>query len=116
VLTDVNEHHITSIHYDFEPSVICFGVGAGQEEGTLLAFEQLLDKTKAPMVIDADGLNLLANNKALLEKLPAQSVLTPHPGELERLIGPWRNDFEKLEKAEAFVREYNLILVIKGAY
>lgn len=68
------------------------------------------------MLIDADGLNLLAKNKSLIKKLPKNSVLTPHPKELERLIGVWHSDFEKLEKAQQFVKEHHLILVVKGAH
>src|SRR5690606_15829249 len=83
---------------------------------TLLAFEALLENINAPMVIDADGLNLLAHKKELLKKLPRESVLTPHPKELERLIGPWKDDFEKLEKSRQFARKYQIILVIKGAH
>ena len=47
--------------------------------------------------------------------LPKETVLTPHPKELERLIGPWKDDFDKLEKAKKFSKKHNLILVIKGA-
>src|SRR5690606_19918276 len=116
LITDKTEDYLTEIEFDLEPSVICFGVGVGKEEKTLEAFEALLDRTQMPMVIDADGLNLLARKKELLKKVPKSSVLTPHPKELERLIGSWKDDFEKLEKAGRFVRQYQLILVIKGAH
>ena len=116
VITDKDENYITNIDFTLEPTVICFGVGVGQEESSLQAFEALLEKTASPMVIDADGLNLLAKKKELLKKIPKNSVLTPHPKELERLIGPWKDDFEKLEKAKNFVKEYQIILVMKGAH
>lgn len=116
LITDKTEDYLTEIEFDLEPSVICFGVGVGKEEKTLEAFEALLDRTQMPMVIDADGLNFLAGKKELLKKVPKSSVLTPHPKELERLIGSWKDDFEKLEKAGRFVRQYRLILVIKGAH
>jgi hydroxyethylthiazole kinase-like uncharacterized protein yjeF len=80
------------------------------------AFEKLLKENKKPMVIDADGINILSRNKDFLKLLPEGTVLTPHPKELERLIGPWKNDFEKLDKVQALVKEHNLILVLKGAY
>ena len=48
--------------------------------------------------------------------MPAQSVLTPHPKELERLIGKWKDDFDKLEKTKVFSKEHNCIVVIKGAH
>lgn len=116
LITDEEEKYITEINFDIDPSVICFGVGVGQEDKTLLAFEALLDETASPMVIDADGLNLLAKKKALLKKVPKNSVLTPHPKELERLMGSWKDDFEKLEKAKQFAKDHNIVLVIKGAH
>jgi hydroxyethylthiazole kinase-like uncharacterized protein yjeF len=47
--------------------------------------------------------------------LPDQTVLTPHPRELERLIGIWKDDFEKLQKVKNFSKKHNVIVVIKGA-
>ncbi|HET8752721.1 MAG TPA: NAD(P)H-hydrate dehydratase [Salinimicrobium sp.] len=116
VITDKAENFISEIEFDLEPEVISFGVGVGQEPETMTAFEKLLDKVQKPMLIDADGLNLLSKNELLLEKIPKASVLTPHPKELERLIGKWKNDFHKLEMAQAFVKKYGVFLVIKGAY
>ena len=68
------------------------------------------------MVIDADGLNILSVKKELLAKLPPKSILTPHPKELERLMGGWNDDFDKLEKAMAFSKKHDVILVLKGAH
>lgn len=68
------------------------------------------------MVIDADGLNILSQEQELLKLVPENSVLTPHPKELERLMGKWKDDFGKIEKAQNFTEKYKLILVIKGAH
>ena len=46
------------------------------------------------MVIDADGINILSQDKILLEDLPHSSILTPHHGEFRRLVGNWNNDFQ----------------------
>ncbi|GAB2771866.1 NAD(P)H-hydrate dehydratase [Salinimicrobium soli] len=116
VLTDVHEKTLSKIEFDLDPSVIGFGVGVGTSKSTQQAFEQLLKKNKKPMVIDADGINILSKNKEFLKLLPEGTVLTPHPGELKRLIGEWKDDFDKLEKARQLAREHNLIMVIKGAY
>ncbi|MCF4101700.1 NAD(P)H-hydrate dehydratase [Gillisia sp. M10.2A] len=116
VLTDESEEELNNIQFDLEPSVICFGMGAGTSEGTVKTFEALLRKTEKPMVIDADGLNMLSKNKILLKEIPKNSVLTPHPKELERLIGKWDDDFQKLEMAKKFSKEHEIILVIKGAH
>ena len=116
VITDSDENHINAIEFDITPTVIGIGVGLGVETETANALSKFLDKVKAPLVIDADGLNLLAKNKDLLKKLPSKTVLTPHPKELERLIGKWKDDFEKLKKAKAFSKKQDIILVIKGAH
>lgn len=116
VITDKNENELSKIEFEIKPDVICFGMGAGTSKITKVAFKELLEKTKDPMVIDADGLNILSKEKELLKQVPESSVLTPHPKELERLVGKWKDDFEKLEKARIFSKKYKLILVIKGAH
>ena len=92
------------------------GVGLGVEMETVNAFSKFLDTVKVPLVIDADALNILSENKELFKKIPSRSILTPHPRELQRLIGKWKDDFDKLKKAKAFSKKYDLILVIKGAH
>ncbi|SDI31924.1 NAD(P)H-hydrate dehydratase [Winogradskyella thalassocola] len=116
VITDDSETHISNINFNIEPTVIGVGVGLGTSAETAKTLEVFLKKNKAPLVIDADGLNILSQKKSLLKLLPAQTVLTPHPKELERLIGKWSNDFEKLEKVKAFSEKYKVIVLIKGAH
>jgi hydroxyethylthiazole kinase-like uncharacterized protein yjeF len=77
--------------------------------------EKLLKESKVPLLIDADGLNCLSENKALLKILPKHSVLTPHLGELERLIGKWKNDYDRIEKTKKFSAKYEVVVVMKGA-
>lgn len=115
VITDADENMITNIAFDVVPTVIGFGVGVGTDPKTIKAFETFLKKNKTPLVIDADGINILSKKKALLKLLPSQTVLTPHPKELERLIGTWKDDFDKLDKVKSFSKKHNLIVVIKGA-
>ncbi|REE08184.1 hydroxyethylthiazole kinase-like uncharacterized protein yjeF/hydroxyethylthiazole kinase-like uncharacterized protein yjeF [Winogradskyella pacifica] len=116
VVTDENETHISNINFEIEPTVIGLGVGLGTSAETAKTLEAFLKKNKASLVIDADGLNILSQKKTLLKLLPEQTILTPHPKELERLIGKWSNDFEKLEKVKAFSEKYNVIILIKGAH
>lgn len=116
VITGEGVNELTSLDFDFGPSVICFGMGAGTSKKTLLLYEELLRKETKPMVIDADGINMLARKKDLLSLIPENSVLTPHPKELQRLIGSWKDDFDKIEKAKSFSKKYKLILVLKDAH
>ncbi|HUH26774.1 NAD(P)H-hydrate dehydratase [Gelidibacter sp.] len=116
VLTDIDEEKLTAIKFDFAPTAIGIGMGMGQEEDTHDAFQKFLKSNSVPLVIDADGINLLSKHKDDLKLLKPQTVLTPHPKELERLLGKWKNDFDKLKKAKAFSKKYKCILVIKGAH
>lgn len=116
VLTDRDDRHITGINLPFQPAAVGIGMGMGTSERSSEAFAAFLKGNSAPLVVDADGLNILSRNNALLKLLPPQTILSPHPGELERLIGPWKDDFEKLEKAREFTRKYDLVLIIKGAH
>mgnify|MGYP001823099176 FL=1 len=116
VITDQGEKEIMNISLNIEPDVIGAGIGLGTAKKTQKAFTEFLDLLKCPLVIDADGLNILAQNKPLLKKLPPKTILTPHPGELKRLLGAWANDFDKLEKAKQFSKTYDCILVLKDAH
>jgi len=116
VITDKGMNYISSIKFDLAPSVIGIGIGLGTDPKTIHAFKEFLKSNKVPLVIDADGINILSKDKSLLKSLPEKTVLTPHSKELERLVGPWKDDFEKLQKVKEFSNQYGVIVVIKGAY
>lgn len=115
VLTDDNERCISNIEFEIEPKSIAIGMGMGQEMLTQKAFHQFLKTNNKPLLIDADGINILARNKNLLELLPEKTILTPHKKELERLIGSWKSEEEKLKLIGALAKRFSLIFVIKGA-
>ena len=116
VVTDSSNDHIRDISLTIDPTVIGIGIGMGTNGETIDALKNLFKQTKSPLVIDADALNCISEDKELLRSLPKRTILTPHPGELERLIGPWKNDYEKIEKVKSFSTEYDVIIVIKGAH
>jgi ADP-dependent NAD(P)H-hydrate dehydratase / NAD(P)H-hydrate epimerase len=97
-------------------TTIGIGPGLGQAAETLAGFEQVLDQFTMPIVLDADALNLLAARPALMNKIPAGSILTPHPGEFKRLVGDWQNDFEKLDKLTTLAQKLKSVIILKGAY
>ncbi|MBC8770559.1 NAD(P)H-hydrate dehydratase [Arenibacter sp. BSSL-BM3] len=115
VVTDSDEREISNIDYDVAPTVIGIGVGIGTSGATVKAFSEFLHKNKVPLVIDADGLNILSKNPDLFKKMPPNTVLTPHPKELERIIGKWKDDFDKLKKTKEFSKKFDCIVIIKGA-
>lgn len=120
-LTDVEDNFITEFPKDIAQfSAIGIGVGMDTKPETQKAFIRFLEdisknQKQTKLVLDADALNILSQNKDALRFLPENTIITPHPKELERLIGSWKSDFEKLEKAMSFTKEFKLILVIKGA-
>ena len=115
---DVLEDAVSSL--DFKKlekySVIGAGPGLGRGAGASQCLKQLLQFYRRPMVFDADALNLLSENPTWLEFLPAGSILTPHPGELERLIGRTEDATERLERTRNFSARHRCVCLIKGAY
>ena len=115
VITDSEDDYISKIAFGFEPSAIGIGIGLGTKEKTVDAFGEFLRQNKAKLVIDADAINILAKKPEFLQNIPVQTVLTPHPGELKRLIGDWKDDFDKINMVKEFSTKYDSIVVIKGA-
>lgn len=111
-----SENFISYQEFDFSYQTLGIGMGIGTSENAFTALKSYLENSEKPILTDADGLNLMSQNKDLLQLLPAKSVLTPHIGELKRLIGEWNNSFEMLEKAKSFSKKYDCILVIKEAF
>ena len=98
-------------------SVLAIGPGLSQYPETVTLVHSLIQETDTPTVIDADGINALSKSKAILSSLSPQTVLTPHPGEMARLIG---GSVEALERdrigiAQRFAQAHNVTLVLKGA-
>ena len=115
VLTDSNETIISNIQLEFEPNAVGIGMGMGQDLLTEKAFYNFIINNKSSLVIDADGLNILSKNKNWLSLLTKKAIFTPHQKELERLIGTWSSEAEKLEKTIQLTKEYDVIVVLKGA-
>jgi ADP-dependent NAD(P)H-hydrate dehydratase / NAD(P)H-hydrate epimerase len=104
-------------------TVLAVGPGLGQGPGVEILLEAVLSDTKLPLVIDADGLNTLAANAPLMEKMAETGktgrtiVLTPHPGEMARLAGKTVAQIQanRLEAARVFARDNGVTLVLKGS-
>ena len=101
---------------EFNSRFTCvIGMGMGLHKETQVAFIRWLEAQKKPVVLDADALNLLSYHPEAWNSIPEGSVLTPHPGELERLLGSWQDDYEKLALAREFSERHRCVLIIKGA-
>jgi ADP-dependent NAD(P)H-hydrate dehydratase len=115
VLTDIQDAIISQITFDVVPQAIGIGPGLGQAVETQNALYQFLKTNRIPLVIDADALNIISKNKKLLALLQPKTIITPHPKELQRLIGKWDSEDEKMSKAVSFSKQYQIIIVMKGA-
>lgn len=96
--------------------VLAVGPGLGQSDEIAQIIEMVLSLDK-PLVIDADGLNNLQELLFILKTRQALTVLTPHPGEMARLLGISVAELKtnKIDLAERFAREYGVILILKDA-
>lgn len=91
---------------------VLIGPGLGKSEGTFAAVSAVLTEFDGPVVLDADGINVLKSHKDLLRGRTAPTVLTPHAGEFERFIGLKITD--RTKAAEELARDLGVIVVLKG--
>lgn len=112
-----NEAHFIRQFPDIQSfQAIGVGMGLGTKEASSKAFFEFLKQAPSHVVIDADALNILGMHKEMLEYLPAQSILTPHPKEFERLTRPTSDNFERLEILRNFAQTYQVYVLLKGAH
>ncbi len=93
------------------------GPGIGTKPNTVTALKELLLALDGkPAVLDADALNILAMDESLWELVPRNVIITPHPGEFDRLAGASNSSYERLQKARQFAKDMQVLVVLKGAY
>ena len=106
-------------------TVLCVGPGMGQHPRTVALIHRIIAEIKKPLVLDADGLNALAQNPDIIEKTletrddpRCPLILTPHPGEAGRLLGTSAAEVQsnRLESLRELARKYRAIVVLKGRY
>jgi hydroxyethylthiazole kinase-like uncharacterized protein yjeF len=113
---DPDEKIISEINDPEKYDALAFGPGTGTEQDTQQVLKKLLHYYAGKMVIDADGLNILSENKTWLSFLPASTILTPHPKEFERLTEKTTDDYERLNILKQFSLKHNCIVILKGAH
>jgi ADP-dependent NAD(P)H-hydrate dehydratase / NAD(P)H-hydrate epimerase len=98
-------------------SAIAIGPGLSTNPETTRLVREIATECDLPMVIDADGLNALAGEPGVLNRLDGKKILTPHPGEMGRLTGLEGKDIQldRIGSAERFIEQYRCCLVLKGA-
>ena len=115
-VVDKAEQVLTEKMNDSRYSALGIGPGLGTDPDTVKAIKAMILDNQAPLVIDADGLNIIARHSELIELLPENTILTPHVKEFERLAGQANSDWQRLELARAFAISHKVILVLKGAH
>ena len=117
-MTDIDESdtHCTKINDIIPYTAIGVGPGIGKNEETVTLLKKLLQEATQPLVLDADALNIIADNPTWLSFLPDNTILTPHPKEFDRLFGKTCNSYERLELQRKMSVVHNIIIVQKGAH
>ena len=92
------------------------GCGMKVTDDTKAICEALIKKCERPIILDADGLNCISSHTDILKERTAQTIITPHPGEMSRLCGTTVKDIQQDRQgaAEDFAKEHGCIVVLKG--
>jgi NAD(P)H-hydrate epimerase len=97
-------------------TAIAAGPGMGTSEDATRVLKRIIQEAQVPLVLDADALNILADQKTWMAFLPKGTILTPHPGEFARLIGEKLSHFESIEKQREMSQKYGIYILLKGAH
>lgn len=98
-------------------SALGVGPGLGRDDKPALFIQQLLDGgINIPLVMDADALYIMSENKHWWSRVPHNSIITPHPGEFDRLTHNHNDGFARMESAREFARTHHIVVVLKGAH
>ncbi|MBO4906915.1 MAG: NAD(P)H-hydrate dehydratase [Bacteroidaceae bacterium] len=117
VSMDIDSNVVTEAQDATSFQAVGIGPGLGTDRCTAVALHGYLKQQLGPMVLDADALNLLADNREWLADLPHDTILTPHPREFDRLTSSFSDDsYERLNRARSFAINYHCFLVLKGHY
>lgn len=114
-IMDEKESHLSTLpDYIDRFNAIGIGPGMGTQPETQKLLSFLVRRYQKPLVIDADGLNCLAQNQDLVAQLPPCTILTPHPKEFDRLFGDHQTDFDRIDSAKQKAKEFGIIIVLKS--
>ncbi len=116
VSIDTSKKVFSDLPYLANYNAIAVGPGIGLHEKTQSALKLLIQDAGMPLIIDADAINILAENKTWISFIPKNSIFTPHPKEFERLIGKTADDFERNEKQREFSVKFQSYVILKGAH
>lgn len=105
---------ITGISGWEQASAIAIGPGMGTASETIEALANFLESCTKPLIIDADALNIISLRQEILNKIPKESILTPHPKEFSRLFGNNTNSLVQVDNARIQAMRYGINIILKG--
>ncbi len=122
-LDDAGSGCFTSDHFEplmefiSQKDVAVLGPGLGQKKVTVQLIHQLLTNLDQPLVLDADGLNACRDHIGLIQQYPNELIITPHPGELSRLIDASAKEItaDPITIARQAAKDLQCVLILKGA-
>jgi NAD(P)H-hydrate epimerase len=115
-IADLNDHHLATAPAVDRYQAIGIGPGIDTNDETQKMLQSIMSNAQAPVILDADALNILSKDNSVLKLVEGKSILTPHPKEFERLFGESTDDFSRLELLKTKAVEYNVIILLKGRY
>lgn len=116
VQTDIHERYFAQPVSLKRYNALAIGPGLGQDEDTALALIEQIQGSTLPLVLDADAINILSSHRNWLKRIPKRSILTPHLGELERIIGKCMDTYERLTKVKELATYLQSYFIVKGAW
>ncbi len=117
-LTSIDESDImfTGVNNLQKYSAVGIGPGLNTKSNTVKGVKELIDEIKVPLVLDADAINIIAKNKDWLGVLPQNTILTPHPGEFDRLTMEHKTHLDRIDTQLELSVKYKIIVILKGAH
>ncbi|AUC84629.1 NAD(P)H-hydrate dehydratase [Polaribacter sp. ALD11] len=114
VVCDKEETMITAAIPLHHFNVVGIGCGIGTCRETAKALKKIIRSFDKPMVIDADAINIISENKEWLKWIPEESIFTPHAKEFERLVGKSSNEIERKKMQIEFSQKHHVYVILKG--
>lgn len=114
-IAEETETHLSTSRIDNNKSAAAIGPGLGQFADTGNFVRLLLEECSIPLVLDADALNLISSGNHQ-SRIPKNSIITPHPGEFDRLFGKHINTFERFKTQQTQSISLQIYIVLKGAF
>ncbi|MDP8230943.1 MAG: NAD(P)H-hydrate dehydratase [Candidatus Gorgyraea atricola] len=105
------------LHQANDADIVILGPGLSQNKDTQRLIREIVASIKKPLVLDADALNAICSDVSILKKIKKAYIVTPHPGEMSRLIGKSTRYIQKnrLTIAKKFSNQHNAVVVLKGS-